>query len=883
MKTKLFLIFSVLFLLGVATPFFASVKDSCLNFEDGDYVTCSGIPSYSAITIEGWINHSNITATTQRYFTMMNETAVIRKSGSSIGLYVKSSSGSLTHVTYAYSFIIGQWVHVAGTYDGTTAKLYVDGNLVNSATTPGGIFINTGEFRIGNDGESMRGQIDDVRLWSVARTQEQIAGNRNNELTGTETGLVSYWKLNDGNGTVALDVMESSHGTLVNMTDANWIVFDPSGDWLWAKQGGGTSEDYVRDIAKDSNGNTYIVGNFYGTATFGSFTVSSLDPSAPVGQQYSNNIYVAKLDADGNYLWASEAGGKFFDSGYCIATDTSGNAYITGVFSGQADFGTLSLTSSGSSDVFIAKLSTNGTWIWAVKAGGTGADIGTSIATDTSNNVYVTGAYTGTATFGTTSLTSSGGEDIFIAKLNSSGTWGWARSAGGTDTDRGYGITVYGNNSICVTGSFTGTATFGSNQISSSGGSDVFIVKLNNSGSWGAPKRCGGSGNDISYGIDSDSSGNFYVTGTFQGTASFGTYSLTSNGNDDIFVTKLDGNCNHLWAKQAGGTGNDSGYSIASAINGNSYVTGCFNGTATFGTTQLSSIGSSDIYVAKLGSNGNWLWGKQVGSSTGDFGYGIASDSDGYANATGTFKGTVSFGSTSLTSSGESDVYIAKIDHDIAVLELNESSIAFGTGYIGDTKTHTLWLKNRGFESLLVESYAFGQTDSPFNVIGHIPCVIAPGDSISFQIRFSPLVIGAAFDVLNIYSDAANLPTAVITLSGTGASLAPLYAPMNLNIVMDGSNAVISWDAVTETETHEPIVPDYYLVFFNGSADIYAPFYYHGATPGLQYTHYLVGLHSPHMFYRIIAYKSGSRSGLDLTEMGLREGMSESEVLRLLR
>lgn len=887
MKTKLTLIFSVLLLLAVVMPVFASVKDICLNFEEGDYVTCSGIPSFTSLTIEGWIKHSDVSAEIQNYFNIPNNVAGIRKNGNQVDFYVKLSSGvmgeSEFHV-YGGNLTAGEWTHVAGTFGGNTLTLYVNGILVSqTATTPGELVPNTGSFLISNSVESMHGEIDDVRLWNTARTPAQIADNRFNELAGTETGLVSYWKFNEGNGTVANDVKGTSHGTLVNMTEANWVVYGPEGEWLWAKQGGGSSEDYVRDIAKDSNGNTYVVGNFYGTATFGSYTVSSFTASAPAGQEYSNNIYVAKLDADGNYLWATEAGGYLFDSGYCIATDTDSNVYITGIFNGQADFGSTSLTSSGSSDIFIAKLGTNGNWMWAKQAGGTGADIGTSIATDTLDDVYVTGAFTGTATFGTQSLTSSGGDDIFVAKISSNGLlWRWVRSAGGTNTDRGYGIAVYGDNSICVTGSFVGTATFGTSQLISYGGTDVFITRLDRSGIWNPHFQQfggGGPGTDISYGIDSDSSGNFYVTGTFNGTATFGAFTLTSNGNEDIFVIKIGiaGNC--LWAKQAGGTSNDNGYGIASGRNGSCYITGPFTGTATFGTTQLSSMGSSDIYIARLDSNGNWLWAIKAGSSSDDFGYGITSDTDGYAYATGTFKGTVSFVNTSLTSGGQSDVFIAKIDQEHPFLTIKGLSVAFGIGYLGDTTTHTLWLKNAGYdESLGVESFAFGQPGSPFDVVGHIPCDIAPGDSISFQIRFSPVVSGAVTDVLYIYNDSVNMPIATIFLSGTGVSVEPLQPPMNVSLNMNGNDALISWDAVTE-----PLVPDYYLVFFNGSADINADFYYHGATTGLQYTHYLVGLHSPHMFYHIIGYVSGSRSGLDLSAMGLRQGMSETEVIRILR
>gem|GEM_PF-7096065 len=288
-------------------------------------------------------------------------------------------------------------------------------------------------------------------------------------------------------------------------------------------------------------------------------------------------------------------------------------------------------------------------------------------------------------------------------------------------------------------------------------------------------------------------------------------------------------------------------------------------------------MGSSDIYIARLDSNGNWLWAIKAGSSSADFGYGITSDTDGYAYATGTFKETVSFGSSSLTSGGQSDVFIAKIDQDHPFLAIKGLSVAFGIGYLGDTTTHNLWLKNGGYdESLRVESFAFGQPGSPFDVVGHIPCEIAPGDSVSFQIRFTPVVSGAVSDILNIYNNSGNLPILEISLSGTGESVEPLQPPLNVCITMNGNDAQISWDAVSE-----PIVPDYYLVFFNGSADINADFYYHGATTGLQYTHYLVGLHSAHIFYRIIAYKSGGRNAPDLAE--LRQGMSEAEVLRILR
>jgi len=363
------------------------------------------------------------------------------------------------------------------------------------------------------------------------------------------------------------------------------------------------------------------------------------------------------------WLWAKQAGGTDYEYGNSIAIDSSGNSYVTGCFQGTASFGDTNLTSSGCADIFIAKLNSNGNWLWAHKAGGTSPDYGYGIATDSSGNSYVTGYFEGTASFGTITLTSSGYIDIFIAKLDSSGNWLWVKKAGGTNYDGGYGIAIDSSGNSYVTGYFQGSASFGTITLTSNSNSrDIFVAKLDSSGNWLWAKQAGGTSPDYSYGIAIDSSGNSYVTGYFWGTASFGTTTLTSSGDIDIFVAKLDSSGNWLWAKQAGGTSNDYGYGIAIDSLGNSYVTGYFEGTASFGTTTLTSNGGNDIFVAKLDSSGNWLWAHKAGGTSNDFGYGIATDSSGNSYVTGYFKGTASFGSTTLTSSGWYDIFVAKLD-----------------------------------------------------------------------------------------------------------------------------------------------------------------------------------------------------------------------------
>ncbi len=430
-------------------------------------------------------------------------------------------------------------------------------------------------------------------------------------------------------------------------------------DWLWVKQAGGTDSDVGKSIAVDANGNSYVTGYFRGNATFGSTTLSSIG---------NTDIFFAKLDSNGNWLWANQAGGWNYDYGYSIAVDANGNSYVTGYFKFSVTFGTTTLTNSGNPDIFVAKLDNNGNWLWAKQAGGISGDIGYSITVDANGNSYVTGIFSGSATFGTITLIGFGGYDIFVAKLDSNGNWLWAKQAGGISDDYGNSIAVDANGNSYFTGWFSDSVTFGNTTLTSSRYADIFVAKLGNNGNWLWAKQAqtGGTLYDdcFSYGIAVDANGNSYVTGYFEGSINFGTTTLTSIGSWDFFVAKLDSNGNWLWAKQTGGTNYDYGCGITVDANENSYVTGVFySNSITFGTITLtnSSSGYADIFVAKLDSNGNWLWAKQTGGTGNDYGYGIAVDDNGNSYVTGCFEISATFGDTTLTSIGGGDIFVAKL------------------------------------------------------------------------------------------------------------------------------------------------------------------------------------------------------------------------------
>ena len=378
----------------------------------------------------------------------------------------------------------------------------------------------------------------------------------------------------------------------------------------------------------------------------------------------NTNIYVGRRGTGGNIIMLQQAGGPSNDEGLGIAVDGAGNVYVTGQFQGYATFGSHSLSSSGGYDIFVAKLSPNGNWLWAVKAGGTSSnDRGYGIAVDGAGNAYVTGYFQDTATFGSHSLSSSGGYDIFVAKLSPEGIWVWAINPGGTGNSYGYSIALDGAGNVYATGEFRGTVTFGSSTLTvNSSSTNILIVKLDASGNWLWAVKAGGTYSDSGYGIAVDGAGNAYVTGSFSSTATFGSQTL-STSNVDLFVAKLGPSGNWLWAVKSGGASLAEGYSIAVDGAGNAYVTGYFDETITFSNNTLISSGCYDVFVAKITPSGNWLWGVKAGAPGDDYGAGIAVDVAGNAYVTGHFLGTATFGSHTLTSMGFRDIFIAKLSY----------------------------------------------------------------------------------------------------------------------------------------------------------------------------------------------------------------------------
>jgi hypothetical protein len=437
----------------------------------------------------------------------------------------------------------------------------------------------------------------------------------------------------------------------------------------------------------DVSGNVYVTGTFCSPfITFGTTTLTNQTNAAG----YYGDMFIVKYDAYGTVQWAGSAGGSNSEGGSSIATDGSGNVYVTGTFNSPSItfFGTTSQTitlintASLRGDMFIVKYDANGVLQWAKKEGGSNEDEGIGIATDGSGNVYVTGLFTSSSiNFEGFIITNagSGNGDIFVVKYDPSGTVLWAKSAGGSGDDWGNSITTDGSGNVYVTGLFISSSiTFGNTILYNAGTSsqDIFIVKYEpTSGNVVWAKRAGGSDNDHANGVITDIDGNVYVTGGFASPSiTFGGIILANaaSGSNDMFIVKYDPSGTVLWAKKAGGSFQDNGWGIAAQGtegSDNVFVTGAFSSPSiTFGNITLTNNHkSTDIFIVKYkASDGTVQWAKCAGGTGTDIAWGIATDGDGNAYLTGYFTSTsITFGTITLSNNSKwADMFITKYNAD---------------------------------------------------------------------------------------------------------------------------------------------------------------------------------------------------------------------------
>lgn len=438
----------------------------------------------------------------------------------------------------------------------------------------------------------------------------------------------------------------------------------------WVNQAGGAGVDEGNACATDGAGNLFVAGYFTSTATFGTNALISAGLS---------DAFVAKYNNVGALLWVRRAGGPGFDTANGIAVDTLGNCYVTGAFEGAAGFGTNSLVNTDATsftDIFVTKLDANGNFVWARGTGVRGvSDAGQAVTVDSSVNVLVAGR-SGQTTFGGSPVAGAG--RIFLAKYDNTGNALWARAVGlagsGGALDGATGVGTDASGRIHLAGNFEGPqATFGTATLTNRGSSDGFLALFDANGVPQRVVQIGGAGQDKVNALAVDAAGNAHVAGHFSGSLTLGAtgslipadVGLASSGQIDAFVAQFDSSGSLAWANRTGGSGPDSIRGLALGPNGTVHVTGYFSGTASFGSNTLVSSGATlDVFTARYTSSGQPSFAQQSGGSdlSGDYGNAIAVDATGNSFVTGQFSGGATLGTGQTDSSGGGDVFLTRFN-----------------------------------------------------------------------------------------------------------------------------------------------------------------------------------------------------------------------------
>ncbi|MFA5032526.1 MAG: SBBP repeat-containing protein [bacterium] len=459
---------------------------------------------------------------------------------------------------------------------------------------------------------------------------------------------------------------------------------------FWAKQLGGTGEEFAGSMAVDNIGNIYVTGYFDGTI--------DLNPGIGVDSHTSNgerDAFLCKLDANGSFIWGKTWGGHKGDVGNGIAVDSFGNIVVIGRFQDTVNFnpaGADTHISNGLShqnNPYICKFDSSGNFLWAKTWGGVWGAEGYSVTVDPVGNIYGGGDFSNPAGtpvdfnpgIGVDNHCCNGFFDAWMVKYNANGNFAWAKTWGGADYDDGCAINVNRSGILYWAGMFESVGvnlnpdSTGPADIHSCNGGqiDVFLSKFDTSGHFYWARTWGGNGNDCGGHVTVDEDGNAFVGGYYQDTVDFNQWStpkdtIISAGGYDAFLSKIDSSGNLIWAKPMGGTGDERGGFNVIDKNGNIYMIGLFSGKANFdwntGDDTLTSRGSNDIFIIKIDASGNFLWAKRMGGTGDDGGYSIGIDDSGNIYSSGCFTGTSNFdpgtGTSNLNAVAGGDIFLSK-------------------------------------------------------------------------------------------------------------------------------------------------------------------------------------------------------------------------------
>jgi hypothetical protein len=380
---------------------------------------------------------------------------------------------------------------------------------------------------------------------------------------------------------------------------------DPSGKQLWRRRFGDADEQASTGVAVDARGNIVVVGTFGGEVDFGGGTLRS---------DGLRDAFVAELDSAGRHLWSRRFGGSGWDAAFSVAVDRAGNVLATGNFERTVSFGGPPLSSSpGGTSMFVIKLDPRGKHIWSkhfVPRGGTMTCW--RVVADVANHVLLAGDFTGEVDFGGGPLRSAGSEDIFLVKLDPSGGHVWSKRFGDANNQGAVALAADGAGNVLLGGEFAGTLDLGGPVLTSAGGVDSFLAKLDPSGGHLWSRRFGAKSDEYGKSVAIDAAGNSAFTGDSFGASDLGGEPLESpNGGGGADLAMFDAAGEHLWSERVG-VNIVNGIQLAIGSDGGIVGAGDFYGEVALGGARLRAPGTS-VFVAKFGPDGRSVWARSLG------------------------------------------------------------------------------------------------------------------------------------------------------------------------------------------------------------------------------------------------------------------------------
>jgi hypothetical protein len=446
------------------------------------------------------------------------------------GTNAQNSEWAKVEGKYAYDYGYG----IANDMNG---NVYIAGKYEQDAVFSGTTLPNQGNHDIYLAQYSSNGTLNWIR------TGGGFNGDYAHAVTCNKTSNVYIaGEVEDGNATI---VFPGSTITLnpEGNNDVFIAAYDLNGNLEWAKTDGYIYNEKALGITQDNSGNLFICGYFVDTTRFGG--------GGLIASKGVEDMFVAKYDAQGNFLWMRHAGGPGRDEGKALICDGSGNVYVCGMYSNGAVFGTSTYTTASTAygqfyDGYIAKYDPNGTLLWVKSIVGDYDDLAWSITKDNAGKLYVSGEFSG-AKFGTTIEWPNGKADMFVACYDQNGNYEWVTHGGGVVADRARGVGCDGN-TIFVTGQFGLSATFGGNVINAADSSDIFVAALDNTGNFLWVRTVGGAADafDNNGGYESGiavcgESGVAYATGALLNGGVFGSTSIAGYTRTDVFLARMSG------------------------------------------------------------------------------------------------------------------------------------------------------------------------------------------------------------------------------------------------------------------------------------------------------------------------------------------------------